>query len=474
MERSPGRTETTFFLIDDTPLIALSIEDRDLHQQVAEALESQSYVVASHVDAAEHLSAGEHPDIMIINADKDWENTAERCAGIRDTLADASPLILVVAPTYTPDETLDMLSVIADDVLLQPFSATRLAAHLRLLGRIGGRSPVLRTAPHALLLDRAPAAIMVVDPLGTIVYANDRAHALLFPSTAPRDGGNLMSFVAAESGTCWVNMVSELVSGRANQAQEPLTLLNHRGEPWRALVDAVPVECLGHTGILLTLHDVTPMSRQLSERESELTRLHGVNAAVVTSGISQRLQLAEALHCKIIEPLEELQRTVRQSGDKRTARAVAQVAQSAGDIQRLLTPTIEGAEDLSILVEALVKRLQSQRRTKFTFTSEMQGVLSCPLVNNAVLRLLNDLLQPLCTEDQDACADVFLWMEREVLSLHVEYGGSAPERLQDCASWFDVVALGGEVFTTCADADRQSNTDRHSLTMTILMNSGAE
>ena len=457
------RNSLCILIITDDPALPAALDD---------LLQDGAAVVKIVRAAAEMPAAleGDHFDVAIVDAREDPLGATDVCARLRATAATAdTPFLAVIAPELPPP-LFDAVGAAADDMieapLSGPVSGPLLAVRLRLLSRLVRRDRQARAlTPAALALNHAPVAIVAVDPLGTISYANGAATALLAPFGQHEHSANFMTLLAAESGASWVALVGDLLAGRIRRGRTCLTLLHPTGEPRAFQVDAVATIWGDHPGIMLALHDVTAAHRLRHEQEQEKQSLQNLNTSIVTSGLMERRLWAETLFDEIGVPLTALQDKLEQT--KRTkglGQTLDHIIGAVQELQQHLAPLRSIEHGLTAQLAAVLAALEEDGIAT-TLDADSAALELCPNVAHAIYGGARRLLH---APDLRRCltsASIYLWCEGAVLYVHIEYGvkrdsAGLPGANADAvdrpgtSAWDDVVALGGEITQTGDDSQQ--------------------
>jgi signal transduction histidine kinase len=164
----------TVWVVDDSPL--------DL-QRAHDALSADYEVVAFQdgVAVVERLTAGDAPDVLVIDWVMPGMTGIEVCAFVRSPSCQFRSLgIVLLTGTRSAEEVVQALSAGANDFLAKPYFAPELRARVHALMRT--RRLLLQLerseARFRTLLAKSPDPLIAVDREGIVTFANEEAAAL--------------------------------------------------------------------------------------------------------------------------------------------------------------------------------------------------------------------------------------------------------------------------------------------------------
>ena len=166
------------------PPRVLVVEDDDaIRTSLRWTLEDEGYLVeeaASGEDACRQVTESP-PDVMVVDL---MLGGMDGFAVIREVRRDHDLPIIVVSARADTHDVVAALEVGADDYVTKPFEAKEITARLRALRRRAGtaarRSADADDAPKEVVLDRHPAAPLVLsEEAGTVHRGDERVHLTL-------------------------------------------------------------------------------------------------------------------------------------------------------------------------------------------------------------------------------------------------------------------------------------------------------
>lgn len=392
-----------------------------------------------------------HPDLVIVDAAYGCEQVNAVCTAVRNDPNTAGVPIMAVVDERDPVQVACAIDACVDDILPLPFTPLLLLTRIRVLTRLGQKQRA--DAEHGYyrtLAEHAPVSILAVDPIGTITYANAAAHDLFGPTERTLTGENLMAFIAAESGSTWVQTAQDVLKERAYSGSAVLDIVRTDRTQRSVYAGARLVRWNNRRGIVLTMTDITQLQEAHAERDQERQLLQSLNSQIVTSHFAQRHQWTGEIQEKIAAPLLALSKEIRPQESRKASTLLRQLMEATLHVQRQIAPVVTEENDLTAMLTALLKQ-RTETTTKLE--SEIDGCILDAGLASALYHFISDLLQTPEPESKVESAAVYLWHERDILYAHIEYRVRDAQALDKMPSWHDIVALGGEIVMACEEPD---------------------
>lgn len=441
----------------DAHAVVMVPQAADVRTALTEALQGQFIdLVADDIclEDPHHLAAVFdrcRPDLVIVDAAYGCAKVNAVCAAVRSGPHTAGVPIMAVVDESDPAQVACALAACVDDILPLPFTSLLLLTRIRVLTRLAQNQKA--ESDHGYyrsLAEQAPVSILAVDPIGTITYANAAAHDMLGATERPLTGENLMAFIAAESGSTWVQTAQDVFTERTRYGSAVLGIVRTDHTQRSVHAGARLVRWNNGRGIVLTLTDVTQMQEAHAERDQERDLLQSLNSQIVTSHFAQRHQWTSEIQEKIASPLLALSKEIRSNGNRKASTLLRQLTEATLHVQRRIAPVLTEENDLTAMLTALLKQ---QTGTTTKLESEINDCTLDAGLASALYHFISDLLQTPEPESKVESAAVYLWHERDTLYAHIEYRGSDTQALDKLPAWNDIVALGGEIVMACEESD---------------------
>ncbi len=278
--------------------ILLLLENVSNRRLLASALESHYQVVSA---APQPAALDEAFDLCILDGpalEKTWQAVEARKAKESPAFL---PFLLVTARQDAGMATRHLWKTI-DEVLLSPVEMVELQARVASLLLARRMSAEF----HRVMLEELPAAVILLNPDGTVHYWNEAAEALLGWRADDLLDKPLPN-VWQGTGDSWEAMLQRALKGETQKNQE-VTLRTREGRTLVVEVSLSPLSLPGEAAqgvrAIFLLNDVTARKQAEEARRQRLAELEALDR--VTSALRQARTISEALPILLDETLAVL------------------------------------------------------------------------------------------------------------------------------------------------------------------------
>jgi DNA-binding response OmpR family regulator/signal transduction histidine kinase len=259
---------STILIVDDEPA------GRDTLESL---LVAYDYTLAFAGDGKEAIHQAQTllPDLILLDVMMPDMDGFEVCRQLRENPLTSEVPIIMVTALDDQDSRLQGLEVGADDFISKPFNRTELRARIRTITRLNRyRHLMEERSRFEWVVDHAEAGFIIVNPDGTLRYANETARRYLYLVSSgeePTVKGDFHTLVRPhyqyEPADAWTDWNNGAVPTYAMHEVQPVRYLvrpeTSTTETLWLQVDIIDLPAGSQTGSLVRLHDVTnQMTRQ--------------------------------------------------------------------------------------------------------------------------------------------------------------------------------------------------------------------
>ena len=282
----------------------LVVDDEPVARKTLEAiLHGQGYDLELVSGGEEGLLRAEAspPDLVLLDVMMPGLTGYDVCRRLRQspTLSEV-PIILVTGLNDTFSR-ITGLDAGADDFVSKPYDVQELRARVRTIVRLARmRKLAEERMRFSRLAEVSPFGISLVDPAGSVLFANPALLRMLHVEDADGLGGRpLTPFVAGERREAFVSALAALFDGPDAPSSFETTLLPSGGAPFRAAVDGIRLAWERQPVAQLVVRDISVQKRHEAEleRRANFDRVTGLaNRNLLGDRLEQALAQAKATH----------------------------------------------------------------------------------------------------------------------------------------------------------------------------------
>ncbi len=156
------------------------VDDAPLERSNARRILEGTYDVELFADGApvlERLGAGGSPDVVVLDWMMPGVTGIEVCKFLRSSPASAELPVLMITAQRETEQVVEGLRAGANDYLLKPYAPDEMLARVGALVRSRDMTKRAEAAESSLrtLLASLPEAVLLVDPQGSVSFANEEA-----------------------------------------------------------------------------------------------------------------------------------------------------------------------------------------------------------------------------------------------------------------------------------------------------------
>lgn len=342
--------------------IVIAEDDAEFRTYLTDLLEGAGLEVDAHRDGAAALAAcrAQLPDALLSDVSMPGLAGFELIAQLRADENTALMPVLLLSGRADEDERIAGINAGADDYLVKPLGGRELVARVEgavRLARLRRETARRQQADFETLFSLAPDAIIVVDPEGKVLTANERAQQCFGYARQELQGLGIEALIPGNRWQIHVGHGKALMHTPSTQVagtNRELRASRRDGSEFVAEISLAPLHFKNQFCTVANVRDVTERKRLEAERAGHEQRFRDMSRRVVEVQETERRQLSTELHDRTSPGLAAIQlnlnmlnKLLREQGTEDvvallddTAGLIADTTVSIREISANLRPTV--------------------------------------------------------------------------------------------------------------------------------------